>query len=80
MSRLSELKVKCKVPRLKLDMEEWSKGKKKVSILQEEAAKVMESTDREGDDQALMVDLETLKTESRRMEIKRKEKFKSRSC
>ena len=32
----------------------------------------MESTDRERDDQALMVDLETLETESRRMKMKRK--------
>ena len=53
-------------------MEEWSKGKKKVSILQEADVKSMKSSSREGDDQALMEELETLETDARRMEMKRK--------
>ena len=53
-------------------MEEWSKGRKKVSTLQEEEVKIKESTEREGDDQAMMSDLDKLEKESRRMEMKRK--------
>ena len=64
--------LRCKVPRLKLDMEEWSKGKKKVSTLQEEEIKTKESTEREGCDQAMMSDLDELEKESRTMEMKRK--------
>ena len=62
----------CKVPRLKLDIEEWSKGMKKVSTMQEADIKSMESSGKEGDDQALMEDLEALETDARRMEMKRK--------
>ena len=60
------------MPILKLEMEEWSKGKKKVSTLQEEEIKAKESTGREGCDQAMMSDLDELEKESRRMEMKRK--------
>ena len=41
---------RCKIPRLMLNMEEWTKSRKKVSTLQEEEVKVKESTEREGDD------------------------------
>ena len=59
---------RCKIPRLRLDMEEWKNSKKKVSTLQEDEARVKEST--VGDDDDQMMDM--LETEARRMEKKRK--------
>ena len=63
---------RCKIPRLRLNMEEWTSFRKKASTLQEEEVMVKESTAREGDDQSLMGDLEVIETEARRMEKKRK--------
>ena len=63
---------RCKIPRLRLDIEEWTSFRKKASTLQEEEVMVKECTAREGDDQSLMGDLEVIETEARRMEKKRK--------
>ena len=63
---------RCRIPRLRLDMEEWQKSKKKVSTTPEEASTVKEPTVGEEDDQTLMEDLDHLELEARRMEKKRK--------
>ena len=63
---------RCKIPRLRLDMEEWQNNKKKISTLQEEKAFVKESPVGQDADQGLLRDLDMLETEARRMEKKRK--------
>ena len=63
---------RCRIPRLRLDMDEWQTKKKNSSTLQEEEAGIKEPTGRQDDDKDLIEDLEMLETEARRMEKKRK--------
>ena len=63
---------RCKIPRLRLDMEEWQNNKKKISTLQGEKVCVKESTVGQDADQGLIRDLDMLEKQARRMEKKRK--------
>ena len=63
---------RCRIPRLRLDMDEWQTKKKNISTLQEEEACIKEPTGRQDDDKDLIEDLGMLETEAGRMDKKRK--------